>query len=55
MSDWILQQQINLKFCVKLGSDTCTMLYEAYGGEATKNQVFMSGINDPRELMYCSL
>jgi hypothetical protein len=35
MSDQFLQQQINIKFWVKLGkneSDTCAMLSEAYGG-----------------------
>jgi hypothetical protein len=29
MSDWFLEQQINIKFCVKLGnngSDTCAVL-----------------------------
>jgi hypothetical protein len=39
MSDRFLEQGINIKFCVKLGknaSDTCTMLYEAYGGEVLK-------------------
>jgi hypothetical protein len=36
MSDWFLEQQINIKFCVKLGknaSDTCAMLSKAYEGE----------------------
>jgi hypothetical protein len=43
-----LEQQINIKFCVKLGknaTDTCAMLSKAYGGEAMKSQVFLNGIN----------
>jgi hypothetical protein len=39
MSDWFLQQQINIKFYVKSGknaSDTCIVLSKAYGGEAMK-------------------
>jgi hypothetical protein len=39
MSDWFLEQRINIKFCVTSGrnaSDTCAMLSEAYGGEAVK-------------------
>jgi hypothetical protein len=43
-----LEQQINIKFSVTLGknaSDTCVMLSEAYGEEAMKSQVFLSGIN----------
>jgi len=38
---------------VKLGkteSDTCTILSEAYGGEAMKSQVFLSGINDSESM-----
>jgi uncharacterized metal-binding protein len=38
-SDWFLEQQINIKFCIKLGknaSDICAMLSKAYGGEAVK-------------------
>jgi len=48
MSDRFLEQRIDIKFCVKLGknaSDTCAMLSKAYGGEAVKCQVFLSGIN----------
>jgi hypothetical protein len=45
MNDQISEQQINIKFCVKLGkkaSDTCAMHSEAYGGEAVKkSSVFM--------------
>jgi hypothetical protein len=40
MSDWFLEQQINIKFCMKLGkiaSDICAVLSEAYGGETLKN------------------
>jgi len=29
----------------KNASDTCTMLFEVYGGEAMKSHVFLSGIN----------
>jgi hypothetical protein len=39
MSDRFLEQRVNIKFCVKLAksaSNTCVMLSEAYGGEATK-------------------
>jgi len=47
MSDRFLELRINNKFCVKLGrnaSDTCSMVSEAYGVEATKSQVFLSVI-----------
>jgi len=39
MSDWFLEQQTNIKFCMKLGKnagDTCTVLFKAHGEEATK-------------------
>jgi hypothetical protein len=39
MSDWFLEQWINIQFCVKLGknaSDTCVVLSEMYGGKAMK-------------------
>jgi len=39
MSDQFLEQQNNIKFCVKFGknaSDTCVMLSEVCGEEATK-------------------
>jgi hypothetical protein len=39
MNDRFLEQQINIKFCVKLGknmSDTSAVLSEAYGAEAMK-------------------
>jgi hypothetical protein len=39
MSDRILEQGINIKFCVKLeknASDTCAMLSEAYGENVMK-------------------
>jgi hypothetical protein len=39
INDQVLEQQINIKFCVKLGknaSDTCAILSKAYGGEAMK-------------------
>jgi len=38
---------------VKLGknaSDTCVVLSEAYGGEALKSQVFLSGINSAKRV-----
>jgi hypothetical protein len=40
MSDWLLEQRIDIKFCVKLGrnaSDTCAMLSKDNGGKAMKN------------------
>jgi uncharacterized metal-binding protein len=54
ISDRILEQQISIKFCVKLGknaSDTCEMLSEAYGGEVTKRQVYLSGVNGSMRIM----
>jgi hypothetical protein len=39
MNDLFLEQQINIKFCVRLGknaSDTCAMLSDAYGEETMK-------------------
>jgi hypothetical protein len=39
MSDWLLGQQINIKFYVKLeknASDTRAMFSEAYGGEGMR-------------------
>jgi hypothetical protein len=39
MSDQFLEQQINVKFYVKLrknANDTCAMLSEAYGGGTMK-------------------
>jgi hypothetical protein len=41
---------------VKLGknaSDTCVVLSEAYGGEAVKSQVFLSGINLSKWFQEC--
>jgi hypothetical protein len=43
-----LEQQINIKFCVKLeknANDTCAVLSEAYGGEAMKSQLLLNGMN----------
>jgi predicted secreted protein len=44
MSDRFLEQQRNIKFCVKLGknaSDTCAVFSKSYGGYAlTKSSVF---------------
>jgi len=48
MSDWFLEQQINIKFFVNLRrnvGDICAVLSEAYGGKLWKNQVFLGGIN----------
>jgi hypothetical protein len=39
MSDWFLEQRINIRFCVKLeknSNDTCVMLSEAYEEQAMK-------------------
>jgi hypothetical protein len=39
MSDRLLEQRINMKFCAKLGSsasETLQMLTEAYGADAVK-------------------
>jgi len=39
MSDWFLEQQINIKLCVKLQKNArniCVILSEAYGEEAIK-------------------
>jgi hypothetical protein len=50
-SDQFLEQQINIKFCVKLGkntSDTFIMLSEAYQGGAIIKQSFFSGINSSK-------
>jgi hypothetical protein len=49
MNYWFLEQQINIKFCVKLGknaSDTCTILSPRLMGEKLwRIQLFLSGIN----------
>jgi hypothetical protein len=48
MSDRFLEQEININFCVKLGnnaSDTCSMLSEAYGGEAMKKSSAFKSTN----------
>jgi hypothetical protein len=40
MSDKLLEQRINIKFCAKLGknaSETLKMLTEVYGADAMKN------------------
>jgi hypothetical protein len=39
MSVWFLEEQINIKFCTKLGknaNDTSAMLSKAYRGEVMK-------------------
>jgi hypothetical protein len=46
-NNWFLEQQISVKFCVKLGknaSDTCEMLSNAYGGEAMKKSHVFEGV-----------
>jgi hypothetical protein len=58
MSDWFLEQQTNIKFCMKLqknASDTCAMLSEAYGGKAmkVKCQVLLSGTNSSNRALAC--
>jgi hypothetical protein len=52
MSDWFLEQQSSIKFCVKLGknaSDTCAMLSKAYGGQATKKSSVSEWYNGSKE------
>jgi len=47
MSYWFLKQQINIKFCVKLGrnaSNIYALLFKAYGEKLRKSLVFLSGI-----------
>jgi len=54
MSDKFLEQQINIKFCVKLGknaNDTFAVLFEAYGGEAMKSRMFLSGVNGSKRVI----
>jgi hypothetical protein len=39
ISDWSLEQRINIKLCVKLGknaNDTCAMISNVYAVEAMK-------------------
>jgi hypothetical protein len=45
--DRLFEQCMNIKFCAKLGkstSETLQMLKEAYGAEAIKRRVSLSGI-----------
>jgi hypothetical protein len=53
MSDRFLEQQTNIKFCVKPGknnaSETLKMLSGAYGGEAIKKANVMSVINGSKK------
>jgi hypothetical protein len=47
LSDRLLEQRINSKFCAKLGksaSETLQMLTEAYGADDMKNRVSLSSI-----------
>jgi hypothetical protein len=51
ISDQHLEQQINIKFYVKLGknaSDTYGKLSEVYGGGTMKKSSVLSGINDSK-------
>jgi hypothetical protein len=51
--DGFLEQQINIKLSVKLGNnarDSCSVLSEAYGGEAMKKSVFLSGIDGSKRV-----
>jgi hypothetical protein len=60
MSDRLLEQRINIKFCAKLGkstSETLQILTEAYGADATKksnvfewHKRFKEGREDMKEL-----
>jgi hypothetical protein len=49
MSDRLLEQRINIRFCAKLGksvSETLQMLTEAYGSDAMKKSSVFHGIKD---------
>jgi hypothetical protein len=51
ISDWFLEQQINIKFFVKLGKNasyTCALHSEAFGG--WKSHVFLIGINGSKRI-----
>jgi hypothetical protein len=53
MTDQFLEQQINIKFCVKLGknaSDASPVISEAYGGEAMKKLSIFEQHKQFREL-----
>jgi len=55
MSDQFLDQQINLKFCMKLGmnaSDPCTVLPEAYWGEAVKKSSVFECYKQCKEILH---
>jgi hypothetical protein len=48
MSDLSLEQQINFKFCLKLGTntnDTRAVHPKSYGKEAMRSQMILGGIN----------
>jgi hypothetical protein len=47
MSDKLLEQRVNIKFCAKLGestSETLQMLTEAHVADSVKSRVSLSGI-----------
>jgi hypothetical protein len=47
MSDTLLEQRINIKFCAKLGKsagETLHMLTEAYGADAVKKASGIQGL-----------
>jgi predicted secreted protein len=53
MKERVLEQRIDIKFCVKLGmsaSDTCELLSEACGGNYDKVKEFLSGIYRSKEV-----
>jgi hypothetical protein len=54
MSDRFLEQRINIKFCVELGTnarDTCARPFEAYGREGMKrSRVFLSDMDDSKRV-----
>jgi hypothetical protein len=52
MSDEILEQRINIKFCVKIGkcaSEMLALLTVAYGEYAWRNGVFLNGAGGSRK------
>jgi hypothetical protein len=56
MNDPFLEKRMNIKFDVKLeknASDSSAMLSEAYGEEAIKNMVFVSGTNGSKRARAC--
>jgi hypothetical protein len=50
MTDPFSEHRINLKFCVKLEKNANDTWADAYGGEAMKTQVFLSGKNSSKRV-----